>query len=110
MGDVNGSIPIVQPTYGRPMWGSFPAAAALNSVAFVSRVSIETGTIASYGLSKRVEPVINCRNVTKKHMKLNCALPKISVDPETYEVTADNESTSIKPACTLPLGKEYNFF
>lgn len=110
MGDANASIPTVQPTYGRPMWGSFPPAAALNSVAFVSRISIETGTIASYGLSKRAEAVINCRNVTKRDMKWNDALPKMSVDPENYEVRADGVLADIEPASRLPLGKEYNFF
>ncbi|OJA08723.1 hypothetical protein AZE42_07089 [Rhizopogon vesiculosus] len=110
MGDANASIPTVQPSYGRPMWGSFPAAAALNSVAFVSRVSIETGTIASYGLSKRAEPVFNCRNVTKEDMKWNDALPNMAVDPESYEVRADGMLVDIEPATTLPLGKEYNFF
>ncbi|OAX36427.1 urease [Rhizopogon vinicolor AM-OR11-026] len=110
MGDANASIPTVQPSYGRPMWGSFPAAAALNSVVFVSQVSIETGTIASYGLSKRAEPVFNCRNVTKEDMKWNDALPKMTVDPENYEVRADGVLVDIEPATTLPLGKEYNFF
>jgi len=110
MGDVNGSIPIVQPTYGRPMWGSLPGAAALNSVAFVSRVSIETGTVASYGLSKRVEPVINCRNVTKKDMKWNDSLPEMSVNPESYEVRVNGTLADIEPTSTVPLGKAYNFF
>ncbi|KAG1841126.1 urease [Suillus subalutaceus] len=103
MGDANASIPTVQPTYGRPMWGSFPPAAALNSVAF-------TGTIASYGLAKKAEAVINCRNVTKRDMKWNDALPKMSVDPENYEVRADGVLADIEPASRLPLGKEYNFF
>ncbi|KAG2140155.1 urease [Suillus clintonianus] len=110
MGDANASIPTVQPTCGRPMWGSFPSAAALNSVAFVSRVSIETGTIASYGLSKRTEAVVNCRNVTKKDMKWNDTLPNISVDAENYEVKVDGMLADIEPATKLPLGKEYNFF
>lgn len=110
MGDANASIPTVQPTYGRPMWGSFPSAAALNSVAFVSRISIATGTIASYGLSKQAEAVINCRNVTKRDMKWNDAMPKMSVDPESYEVRADGVLADIEPASSLPLGKEYNFF
>lgn len=110
MGDANASIPTVQPSYGRPMWGSFPPAAALNSVAFVSRISIQTGTIASYGLAKKAEAVINCRNVTKRDMKWNDALPKMSVDPENYEVRADGVLADIEPASRLPLAKEYNFF
>jgi urease len=45
MGDANGSIPTVQPIFGRPMWGAQPAAAALNSYNFVSKVSIDKGDL-----------------------------------------------------------------
>ena len=45
MGDANASIPTVQPVLPRPMWGANPASAALNSVSFVSRVSITSGTL-----------------------------------------------------------------
>lgn len=86
MGDANASIPSVQPFFGKPMWGAKPGSAALNSVAFVSQISITSGTVQSYGLSKRFEAVRNCRTVTKKDMKWNDATPKMSVDPESYEV------------------------
>ncbi|KAG9314814.1 urease [Chiua virens] len=110
MGDPNGSIPTVQPTYGRPMWGAYPAAAALNSIAFVSRASIESRTIASYGLAKRVKPVVGCRDVTKRDMKWNDATPEMKVDPETYEVRADGVLADVEPATTVPLARAYNFF
>ena len=110
MGDANASIPTVQPFIGRPMWGSYAASAALNSVSFVSQVSIDSGTIASYGLKKRFEPVRDCRNVTKKHMKLNDHMPKMTVDPENYEVCADGELMDIAPAQKLPLSRYYNLF
>jgi urease alpha subunit len=45
MGDANGSIPTVQPIFGRPMWGAQPAAAALNSFNFVSKASIDKGEL-----------------------------------------------------------------
>jgi urease len=83
VGDANGSIPCVQPVYGKPMWGALGKAASMNSIAFVSGVSIDEGHIAPYGLSKRVERVIGCRSIGKKDMKLNDNLPKITVDPET---------------------------
>ena len=92
------------------MWGSFPAAAALNSIAFVSRASIDCGTIASYRLAKRVEPVVGCRRLTKRDMKWNDALPKMVVDSERYEVHADGVLADIEPARIVPLGREYNFF
>lgn len=110
MGDANASIPSVQPFYSKPMWGSKPGSAALNSVAFVSQISIGSGAIASYGLSKRVEAVRACRTVSKKDMKWNDATPKMSVDPENYEVRADGELADIAPAQTLPLARLYNIF
>ncbi|KAF5359552.1 hypothetical protein D9756_003031 [Leucocoprinus leucothites] len=110
MGDANASIPTVQPSYSRPMWGAKPGSAALNSVAFVSQISITSGMIASYGLAKRVEPVRNCRNVNKKDMKWNDATPVMKVDPESYEVRADGELMDVQPAENLPLTRAYNLF
>ncbi|KAI9060990.1 urease [Trametes sanguinea] len=110
MGDANASIPTVQPFIGRPMWGSHAASAALNSVSFVSEVSISSGVIASYGLRKRFEAVRNCRSVTKKDMKWNDTTPKMTVDPESYEVRADGELADIEPAERLPLARYYNVF
>ncbi|KAL1753443.1 hypothetical protein FB107DRAFT_264313 [Schizophyllum commune] len=110
MGDANASIPTVQPYYSKPMWGAKPGSAALNSVSFVSSLSITSGTIASYGLNKRCEAVKNCRNIGKKDMKWNDATPKMQVDPESYEVLADGELMDVEPATTLPLSRVYNLF
>ena len=54
------------------------------AITFVSQASIESGTIATYKLKKRVEAVKNCRIVGKKDMKHNDVMPKMRVDPETY--------------------------
>lgn len=110
MGDANASIPTVQPFYSKPMWGAKPRSASLNSVSFVSQISITSGIVASYGLSKRFEAVRGCRAVTKKDMKWNDATPKMTVDPESYEVRADGELMDIEPATTLPLSRVYNLF
>jgi urease len=110
MGDANASIPTVQPVFSRPMWGAHPGSAALNSVHFVSQVSLDTGAVASYGLSKRCEGVRGCRTVRKGDMKWNAAKPKMSVDPETYAVMADGVLMDVAPAETLPLTKSYNLF
>lgn len=45
IGDANASIPTVQPVIGRPMWGSHAEAAALNSLLFVSKLSLDTGDL-----------------------------------------------------------------
>jgi urease len=110
MGDAAASIPTIQPILPRPMWGAYPASAALNSVTFVSDISITSGTIASYGLSKRFEAVRNCRNLKKKDMKWNDVTPKMEVDPECYHVRADGKLLVVRPADEVPLGKTYNIF
>jgi urease len=54
------------------------------SITFVSQASIESGAIKSYGLRKRIEPVKNCRKISKSDMKYNDIMPKMKVDPERY--------------------------
>jgi urease len=110
MGDANASIPTVQPFFGRPMWGTHPGSAARNSISFVSKASIESGIIASYGLTKRVEAVQGCRRVRKQDMKWNNLTPHVTVDPESYDVHADGELADVAPARTLPLTNIYNIF
>ena len=39
--------------------------------------------------------------------RLNSALPKVSVDPQTYEVFADGELLTCEPAEVLPLAQRY---
>ena len=68
------------------------------------------GVARRYGLAKRIEAVRGCRNLGKKDLKWNDALPKISVDPETYEVRADGELLTCEPAKTLPLARRYCLF
>ena len=41
---------------------------------------------------------------------IDCALPRIEVDPETYEVRADGELLVCEPAKVLPLAQRYNLF
>lgn len=50
----------------------------------MSKASVETGTVQTYNLRKRIEVVKNCRNIGKKDMKYNELMPKMKVDPETY--------------------------
>jgi len=110
MGDPNASIPTPQPVTMRPMFGAFGVAPGPISIAFVSKACKEKGVAAGYGLSKRIEPVFGCRKIGKKDMKWNDAMPRITVDPETYEVRADGELMSCEPASVLPLAQRYFLF
>ena len=65
----------------------------------MSKASVDTGTVQTYKLRKRVEVIKNCRNIGKKDMKYNASMPKMKVDPETYvssSVTFDDERTDAK--------------
>lgn len=110
MGDPNASIPTPEPVIMRPMFGAFGKAGSSNSIAFVSKAAKNAGIAQDYGLRKRVEAVGNVRNLTKLDMKLNDALPKIDVDPESYTVTADGEALRCEPASTVPLSRNYFLF
>ena len=110
MGDANASIPTPQPSYMRPMFGALGRAAAAGSVAFVSARSVREGRVAQLGLGKRVVAVRGCRGLGKKDMVLNDALPKLEIDPETYEVRADGVLLTCAPATRVPLARLYSLF
>jgi urease subunit alpha len=110
MGDPNASIPTPQPVFMRPMFGSFGRATGPISIAFVSQLCKKKGIASSYGLTKRIEAVRQCRKLSKQDMKWNSALPQITVDPETYEVRADGELLVCEPAKVLPLAQRYFLF
>jgi urease subunit alpha len=110
MGDPNASIPTPQPVFMRPMFGAFGRAVGGASIAFVSQLCKTKGVAKGYGLTKRIEAVKRCRKVTKRDLKWNDALPKITVDPETYQVHADGEHLTCEPAKVLPLAQRYFLF
>jgi urease subunit alpha len=110
MGDANASIPTPQPVRMRPMFGALGRAAAVASRAFVSRAAAANEIGRHYGLAREVIAVRNCRGLGKRDMKLNDALPRIEVDPETYEVRADGVVLTCEPARTLPLAQRYFLF
>lgn len=110
MGDPNASIPTPQPVLYRPMFGSFGRALQATSVTFVSKAALDAGVPGRLGLGKRAVAVGKCRNLSKKDMIHNDALPHIEVDPETYEVRADGSLLTCGPAAVLPMAQRYFLF
>jgi len=106
VGDPNGSIPNPQPEFYRPMFGAFGRALTESSVTFVSQAALEKSA-ALRELSKRVLPVANTRNIGKRSMVLNSALPRIEVNAETYEVRADGRLHTCEPAVVVALAQRY---
>ena len=99
MGDPNASIPTPQPVHYRPMFASFGKLLTSSSVVFVSQASLADGLHKSLGTAKKMVAVKNTRGgIGKKDMVHNNAMPKIEVNPETYEVRADGELLICEPA------------
>ncbi len=109
MGDPNASIPTPQPVHYRPMFGAFGGALS-TSVTFVSQAALKNPAVAELGLGKPLMAVKNTRNIGKADMVNNDALPKIEVDPETYQVRADGELLVCEPASELPMAQRYFLF
>ena len=109
MGDPNASIPTPQPVHYRPMFGSF-GGGLKTSLTFVSQASLSNPDVQSLDLKKRLEPVKNCRKITKADMLHNSATPVIEVDTETYAVRADGELLVCEPAKILPMAQRYFLF
>jgi len=108
MGDGNASIPTPQPVIARPMFGSFGGALASCSVHFISQAGLAGGWFDRS--ARRAVAVRGCRTLTKKDLVMNDALPKIDVNPETYEVRADGQLLTCEPADVLPLAQRYFLF
>jgi urease subunit alpha len=109
MGDPNASIPTPQPVHYRPMFGAFGKALKTTSVTFVSKAFL-LGKEAQKMNLRTLVPVKNVRKVGKKDMVHNSWRPKVTVDPETYEVRADGELLVCEPAKVLPLAQRYFLF
>ena len=110
MGDANASIPTPQPVHMRPMFGSFAGARHATSFTFVSQAALEREIPSQLSLQKQVVAVSGTRQLSKRDMKLNDALPHIEVDSETYEVRADGELLTCEPATILPMAQRYFLF
>jgi len=109
MGDANASIPTPQPVHYRYMFGAYGGALA-TSVTFVSQAALKNPKIASLGLKKPLVTVRNTRNIGKRDMIHNSYMPKVEVDPETYQVKADGQLLTCEPAKVLPMAQRYFLF
>jgi urease subunit alpha len=111
MGDPNASIPTPQPVHYRPMFAAFGRNLTASSVTFVSKAGEASGLGRELGLERRLIAVENTRGgISKASMVHNSTLPKITVDPETYEVRADGVLLTCEPAKELAMAQRYFLF
>ena len=109
MGDPNASIPTPQPVHYRPMFGAY-GGGLKTAVTFISQAGLDNPEIHTLGLQKPLVAVKGTRDVKKSDMVHNTWMPKIEVDPETYEVLADGMPLVCEPAEVLPMAQRYFLF
>jgi len=106
MGDANASIPTPQPVLARPMYGAAPRVAAASSLHFVapSALDLDLGTATPRAA------LSDTRRVTKADMIENSALPRVTVDPDSFAVHVDGELIEPAPVEELPMAQRYFLF
>ncbi|MDO9443327.1 MAG: urease subunit alpha [Beijerinckiaceae bacterium] len=111
MGDPNASIPTPQPVHYRPMFGAYGGAIASTCLTFVSQSALDKGLAEKLRTSKPMVAVSNTRGgIGKSSMIHNGATPKLTIDPESYAVTADGVLLTCEPATVLPMAQRYFMF
>jgi urease subunit alpha len=110
MGDPNASIPTPEPVIYRPMFAAYGRAIGETSVTFLSKAAYDSGIHNHLGLSRKAVAVSKCRGLSKSDMINNNYLPKMHVDPDTYEVRANGELLTCEPSRELPLAQRYFLF
>ncbi|WP_211270166.1 urease subunit alpha [Rhodococcus phenolicus] len=108
LGDPNASIPTPQPVLQRPALAD--AIGAELSVTFVAPAAIEDGLADRLGLRRPLVAVGDTREVGKAQMRNNDVLPRIDIDPETFEIDIEGERIVPAPADRLPLAQLYSLF
>ena len=109
MGDPNASLPTPQPCLYRPMFGGFGSSMPATCLSFVSNAAFQSGIAERLGLQRQVCPVRRTRQISKADMVLNCATPRIEINPETFEVMVDGVHAYVKPAERFALAQLYWF-
>jgi len=107
MGDSAASLMTCEPLQMRPQWGAFGTARHRLSASFVNKAAIEDGLAGKLGLTKLLLPAHGTRKLNKQHMLHNDACPKITVNPQTFDVKVDGKLATCDPAERLPLAQRY---
>ena len=105
MGDPNASLPTPQPCYYRPMYGAFGRTLPETCLSFVSDAAFQSGIKERLHLHRMVQPVRRIRQLTKYNMVRNGGMPKIDVNPETFDVLVNDIRAYVKPADKFPLSQ-----
>jgi len=107
MGDSAASLMTCEPLAMRPQWGAFGSASQQLSVNFVAQAALDANVQRTLGLTKLCMPARGTRNLSKRNMLHNAACPKITVNPQTFDVMIDGQVITCEPAKVVPLAQRY---
>ncbi|HET9876709.1 MAG TPA: urease subunit alpha [Mycobacterium sp.] len=107
LGDPGASVPTPQPVLPRLGYSAHTRAAAATSVAFVAPAAVDDGLAGRLAVNRKLVPTKNVRGLSKKDLPRNDALPKIEVNPDTFEVRIDGEPANHQPVSELPMTQRY---
>ena len=107
MGDSAASLMTCEPLSMRPQWGAFGNAKQNLSFNFVNQSAVDDNVGEKLQLQKTNLPAQGTRKLNKSHMMHNDCCPKVTVNPETFDVYVNDELATCEPAKTLPLAQRY---
>jgi urease subunit alpha len=110
MGDANASIPTPQPILPRPMFGAAAPLASRLGVQFVAPTALDHGLAERWSSDRPLVATRDVSTLSKADLPGNDALPRIDVDPETFDVRIDGDLVVPAPAETLPMAQRYFLF
>ncbi|MBY6059598.1 urease subunit alpha [Leisingera daeponensis] len=108
MGEPSASLMTCAPLKYRAQWGAYGYNNAGLSAMFMAKEAINCGIPERLEIRKRCLSLTGARQLTKKNMIRNSALPKVKVDPDTYRVEIDGVECEHKPMVKVPLGRLYS--
>ena len=82
--------------------GAFGRTLPETCLSFVSDAAFQSGIKERLHLHRMVQPVRRTRQLTKYNMVRNGGMPKIDVNPETFDVLVNDIRAYVKPARQIP--------
>ncbi len=107
MGDSAASLMTCEPLAMRPQWGAFGNAKQQLSANFVNQSAVDANIGEKLQLQKTCLGAQGTRKLNKGHMLHNDSCPKVTVNPNTFDVFVDGDLATCEPAETLPLTQRY---
>ena len=106
-GEGNASIPNCEPVIYGPSFGALGHSAAALSALFVSQASIDESLEKRLSTKRRLLPVKNVRQASKRHMYRNSLNPEIEVDLASSQVMVNGQAATSEEVTEVALNRRY---